>query len=103
MEISLRKNHGFELTFKAENVNVCEDIEERQYPKDSTGKTIINLNPKRDIKTDVLQQFLRLLEDMIYYREAEFDSSELIKQLFEKLPTTKAQEVAKYLHSNYSE
>ena len=39
MEISLKRNFGFELIFKAENVNVCEDIEERIYGKTEDGKT----------------------------------------------------------------
>ncbi len=85
MEISLKRNYGFELIFKAENVNVCEDIEERIYGKTEDGKTDCK-NVKRDVKTDVIEQFVSVLDDMIYYREAEFDSSDLIERLFEKLP-----------------
>lgn len=85
MEISLKRNYGFELIFKAENVNVCEDIEERIYGKTEDGKTDYK-NVKRDVKTDVIEQFVSVLDDMIYYREADFDSSGLIERLFEKLP-----------------
>ena len=85
MEISLKRNYGFELIFKAENVNVCEDIEERIYGKTEDGKTDYK-NVKRDVKTDVIEQFVSVLDDMIYYREADFDSSSLIERLFEKLP-----------------
>jgi len=92
MEISLKRNHGFELIFKAENVNVCEDIEERIYAKTEDGKTDYK-NVKRDVKTEVVEQFVSVLDDMIYYREANFDSSSLIERLFEKLP----QEVANKL------
>jgi hypothetical protein len=85
MEISVKRNYGFELNFIAENVNVCEDIEERIYSKTEDGKTDFN-NVKRDVKTEVIKQFVSVLEDMIYYREADFDSSDLIEQLFDKLP-----------------
>ena len=85
MEISLKRNYGFELIFKAENANVCEDIEERIYSKTEDGKTDYK-NVKRDVKTDVIEQFVSVLDDMIYYREADFDSSGLIERLFEKLP-----------------
>jgi len=86
MEITLRKNYGYELIFEAENVKITEDIEDRIYPKDDLGKSIITISPKRDIKTEVLEQFTSVLDDMIYYRESEFDSSSLIERLFEKLP-----------------
>ena len=85
MEISLKRNYGFELIFKAENVNVCEDIEERIYGKTEDGKLDYK-NVKRDVKTEVIEQFVSVLYDMIYYREADFDSSSLIEMLFEKLP-----------------
>jgi hypothetical protein len=85
MEISIKRNYGIELNFKAENVNVCEDIEERIYPKTEDGKTDFK-NVKCDVKTEVIEQFVSVLDDMIYYREADFDSSSLIERLFEKLP-----------------
>jgi len=85
MEISLKRNYGLELIFRAENVNVCEDIEDRIYSKTEDGKTDYK-NVKRDVKTDVIEQFVSVLDDMIYYREADFDSSSLIERLFEKLP-----------------
>jgi hypothetical protein len=85
MEISVKRNYGFELNFIAENVNVCEDIEERIYGKTEDGK-IDYRNVKRDVKTEVIERFVSVLEDMIYYREADFDSSSLIEQLFDKLP-----------------
>ena len=101
MNITLKKNYGFELIFEAENVRVTEDIESREYPKDENGKTIINLNPKRDIKTDAIEQIVNVLDDMIYYREAEFDSSSLIERLFEKLPQETANELLVKLKRNY--
>lgn len=102
MNITLIKNHGYELIFEAENVKIVEDIESRIYPKNNSGKTIVTLNPKRDIKTDVIDQFVRLLDDMIYYREEEYDSSELIKRLFEKLPSNVAMELSCFITAEYT-
>jgi len=85
MEISIKRNYGLELIFKAENVNVCEDIEERIYGKNENGTTDFR-NIKRDIKTNVIEQFISVLDYMIDYRKADFDSSSLIERLFEKLP-----------------
>jgi hypothetical protein len=101
MNITLKRNYGFELIFEAENVRVTEDIESREYPKDKNGKTVINLNPKRDIKTDALEQFVNVLDDIIFFREAEFDSSNLIERLFEKLPSDVAIKLAKKIKRDY--
>lgn len=93
MEISLKRKYGYELTIKADNTTICEDIEERIYSKTADGKADFKIPPKRDISTDILQQFTNVLSDMIYYRKAEFDSSELIEMLFDKLPKEKMNDV----------
>lgn len=102
MNIELKRNYGFELLFEAENVRIAEDIESREYAKDENGKSIINLNPKRDIKTDILEQFTNLLDELIYYRVAEFDSSNLIERLFEKLPSDVAIKLADKIKRDYN-
>jgi hypothetical protein len=102
MEISLKRNYGFELIFKAENVCVTEDIEDRIYPKTDDGKTDFR-NVKRDVKTDVIEQFVSVLDDMISYREAKFDSSDLIERLFEKLPNDKIDILLAKLKRDYEE
>jgi hypothetical protein len=102
MEIELKRNHGFELTFKSENVIVTEDIEGRTYFKTEDGK-IDFTNVKRDIKTDVLEQFSSVLDEMIYYREAKFDSSDLIETLFEKLPNDKREFILIKLKRDYED
>jgi hypothetical protein len=102
MNISIRRNHGFELIFEADNVKVVEDIESREYPIDENGKVIVNLNPKRDIKTEVLDDFCSVLDDMIYCRTAKFDSSSVIERLFEKLPPDVAKSLSEKLKSEYS-
>ena len=101
MNITLKRNYGFELIFEAENVRVTEDIEERIYSKTEDGKTDYKIQPKRDIQTHAIEQFVSVLDDMIYYREAEFDSSSLIERLFEKLPQEAANKLLVKLKRDY--
>lgn len=101
MEIKLQTNYyGYNLIIEADNVKINEDIESREYPKDENGKTIINLNPNRDIKTEALEQISTLLGDMIYYRKAEFESSDLMELLFNKLPIASREKIVNKLNSN---
>lgn len=103
MEIELKKNYGFELVFKAENVKITEDIEERTYPKKEDGKPDFNKSPKRDICDNAVEQFVNVLEDIIYYREKDFDSSNLIERLFEKLPQESCESLLTKLIRDYQE
>lgn len=102
MEITVKRNYGFELIFEAENENVkvTEDIEERTYGKNEDGTTNYR-DVKRDVKTGIIEQFVSALDDMIYYREADFDSSSLIERLFEKLPTEVANNLLVKLNRDY--
>lgn len=102
MEIELKRNCGFELIFKAENVKVQEDIEDRIYGKKEDG-SIDFTKVTRDIKTKVVEQFVSILDDMIYYREAEFDSSGLIERLFEKLPQEACDKLIDKLIKDYKD
>ena len=101
MEISLKRNYGYEIIVKADNVNIEEDIEERTYPKDDNGKTDFKKPPKRDISTSAIDMFVRVLEDMILFRDKEYDSTGLIEGLFDKLPSAAAIELAAKLSKNY--
>jgi len=101
MEITLIRRNGFDLEIKADNVHISEDIEERIYSKTLEGKTDFTMPPKRDIKTDEINKIDRLLQDMIYYRKAEYDSSGLIKLLFEKLPAKVACVLSNELANQY--
>ena len=100
MNITLKKNYGYELIFEAENVKITEDIEDRIYSKTEDGKTDFK-NVKRDVKTEVIEQFVSVLDDMINYREAKFDSSDLIERLFEKLPQEVANNLVVKLKRDY--
>ncbi len=103
MEITLKKNYGYELVFSTENVKVEEDVEEREYSKKEDGRIDFSIPPKRDIKTDALNTFVNILDDLIYYREKEFDSSVLIERLFEKLPNNIAISLLEKLSRDFSE
>lgn len=94
-------NYGYEIVFEAENVKVSEDIESRTYSKTEDGKTDFSKPPKRDISTDSLAMISSLLDDMIYYRSEEFDSSDLIHRLFDKLPESKRDEMLAKFKNDY--
>lgn len=97
MEISLIANHGYSLEIIAENVHISEDVEFRSYHKKEDGKTDYSKAPIRDISTDILNQLTGVLDDLLYYRNAEYDGSDLIKTLFEKLPENKKEEIINQL------
>ena len=101
MEISVKRNYGYYLVFKAENVNVEEDIEQRIYSKTEDGKTDFSKPPKRDINTDIIDQFVRVVDDLIDYRIEKYDSSSLIERLFEKLPDDSIQKLLTKLNRDY--
>ncbi len=103
MEISIKKNHGYYLIFKSDNVHVEEDVEERIYPKGEDGKINFKAPPVRDIKEEYMDMFAILLEDMAYYRKGDYNSSSLIKTLFEKLPQDSVAGLLKELNRSYGE
>lgn len=101
MEITLKNNYGFYLIVKADNVNIEEDIETREYlNKDEEGK-IIYTQPTRDISTSSLDMISRVLDDMMWYRKEEYDSSDLIRRLLGNLPEEKIKELIKHLNENF--
>ena len=105
MKIELKANYGFDLKIESSDgdISFSEDIESRIYQKDENGKTDYTKPPKRDIRTDIIEQFVRVLDDMIDYRVEEFDSSVLIKTLFEKLPQDVAIELLNELCRDFNE
>lgn len=100
MEISLKASYGFELIFKADNVNISEDIEDRIYQKTEDGKTNYR-SCERDISDDSIEQITTLLNDMVYYRKRTFDGTELIENLFAKLPEDKIDKLLLKLKRDY--
>ena len=103
MEISVKRNYGYYLVFKAENINVEEDIEQRIYSQKEDGKIDHSKPPLRDISTDVIDSIIGVCSDLIEYRLAEYDSSELVFQLFTKLPKNAAKTLLLKLNHEYSD
>jgi len=101
MNITLKAHSGYELIFEAENVRVTEDVEERTYTKGEDGKIDFKIPVKRDIQTAVLEQFVAVLDDLIYYRYDEFNSSPLIERLFTKLSEADAKKLITELNKEY--
>ena len=103
MNIRVNKNYrGCDLIIEADNVEIVEDIEVRIYPKDENGKTIFS-NPKIDIDVNAIDQIVQTLDDIIYFRKGEYDSSTLIENLFEKLPPSVAESLSKKMYETYKQ
>lgn len=101
MKITIKRNYGISLIYEAENILVDDDIEDRIYQKDENGKIDYSKPILRDVNTDILDQYCNVLEDLIYYREREFDSTKLIEQLIEKLPEKSVNDLLIKLNKNY--
>lgn len=102
MKIEFKKSfYGCDLIIEADNVKISEDVEERIYSKDENGKTI--MPPKRDVDTSFIEMFSNVMSDIIYYREKEFDSTQLIENLFEKLSISDRETLLSKLNNAYAE
>jgi len=99
MTIDIERKYGYLLTVREDDLKIIDDIEKREYITTAEGSKI----NKSDIDTKYLDMFNSVLDDMMYYRKAEYDSSSLIERLFDKLPTNKQQELLKELNNNYAE
>lgn len=86
MNISLNMNYGFVLVIEAENVKIEEDVEERVYDKLPDGKPDYKSRPLRDISDKSLENLCSILQDLAGYRTREFDSSNLLAELWRTLP-----------------
>jgi hypothetical protein len=101
MKIEISSRCGYEITYSTENVKATEDAESREYARKEDGNIDFTKNPKRDVSTDVISKFARITEDLIYYRDAPYDSQTLIECLFEKLPEQVAAELSVSLKKQY--
>lgn len=102
MEIKAEsKSYGIDIIIEAENVKIVEDISESIYALKEDGKKDFNKRLGKDITDSYMQTFVNLLNDIAYYREADFDSTYLIETLFEKMPQEKAELLFKSLNDKY--
>lgn len=97
------KYFGTIVIVEAENVKIEEDISETIYGKKEDGKPDFMKRLGKDITNEAMKQFVALMDDIIYYREADYDTTDLIIKLFEKLPDDKRQELLKTLMKDYLE
>ena len=78
MTVEFKKSfYGYDLIIEADKVKICEDVESREYQKDENVKVVGN--PKRDVCTSAMYMVSKTMEDMVYYRVEEFDSTSLIE------------------------
>lgn len=87
MTIDVRKSWGILITVKDDDdYSIMEDVEERLYPYKTPEGKVDTSKCERDIKESALDMFVDPLNYMISIRVKPYDSSDLIKALFEKLP-----------------
>jgi len=98
MEISLKARHCFELIIEAENVKIVEDIEERVYIR-GEEKQLIRI--EKDILEEPIMDIINVLDEIMYRRVKEIDSSTLIETLFTKLPSNIAHDLVEKLYKDY--
>jgi len=105
MEIQIKGGnyYGIDIHYKAENVNVIEDVFETIYGKDENGKTDYSKRLGRDVADEVLNKFCSITEDLIYYREKKYNSLSLINQLLNKLPEKEKLEIYNSLKDEFDE
>lgn len=101
MNIEVKQNHYYTTVIvTADNVNIAEDITKSFFKQDENGKQVFS---HRDIEDSALQQFSQVLEDLFYYRTADYDSTTMIEQAFAKLPEDSAKKLLDELNRNYGE
>jgi hypothetical protein len=83
MEIKVNSTSlSYDVRIKDTNVLIEFDATDREWIKDKNGKAV---RCTSDVSDEALDIFSTVTEDLIYYRQKEYDSSNLIKQLFDKL------------------
>lgn len=104
MDIQLKTSYGScEIHLTAENVKICESISEYRYEKKPDGKPDYTKRLSEDITDSNMDVFTRLLDDIVYYRKQDYDSSGLIEGLFRRLPEQKVRELLEKLNKEYSD
>jgi len=104
MDIEIKGSwSGKTIVYTADNVKIEESILERVYGKTEEGKTNFNQLLIEDVEDPILEQFTKLTDELLYYRQRDFDASELILTAFAKLPEEKIKKVLDELNNDYGE
>lgn len=90
-----------ELIIEADNVKIIETVFEGVYAVKEDGKKDYNKRLGDDVTEEGLNLLAKPLEDLIYYRKTEYDSLELIKQLYARLPDEKAKELFEIISEDF--
>ncbi|MCB9019229.1 MAG: hypothetical protein H6546_02765 [Chitinophagales bacterium] len=101
MEISFNNSYySKDVKLSHGDTDITIDVGEREWEmmEDGEMKCIM-----RDVSDEAMEKFTQMMAEMVYSRKREFDSSDLIETLFEKLPTDKAVELAARLKEQYYE
>lgn len=102
MKIEIKKTYGTCcLKLEADNVTIEETLSEGLYAKKEDGKEDYSKRIGEDVTDEAMTDILRVAEDLAYYRQRDFDSSNLIRILFDKLPQSVAEELIAELHDTY--
>ncbi len=102
MNIEIKSSYyGTELIVEDTNVKLEESISSTIYAKKEDGKTDFKKRLGNDIDDEWMAKMCQLTEDTAYYRQKEYDSTQLIEILFEKLPENIQEELAVKLHNDY--
>jgi hypothetical protein len=90
MKITYTTNHYFHtLTIENGDTIIKEDITSFTVP--------------HEIQIGIIENFINVLDSMLYHSENKIDGSELIVSLFEKLPLQVAKKLIAQLQENYGE
>ena len=101
MEIQFnRRSFGYTLTAKSDGASIQCGADESVYTKDDNGKVI---KVDRDVCTNTMDDMVRAMDDMFYYREKPYEASELVKHIFDKLPKESIKPLLDSLNEDYGD
>lgn len=95
--------YSYEIIVEAENARIVGDVQERTFPHTTKEGEVDYLRPRRTISDTSMKMITDLLEQMIDLREEEFNSSDLIFSLIEKLSEEDREKLFKKLKDYYEE
>lgn len=95
--------YSYEIIVETENARIVGDIQERTFPHTTKEGKIDYSRPLRSVSTESMRMVADLLEQMIDLREEEFNSSDLIFSLTEKLSEEDREKLFKKLKDYYEE
>lgn len=95
MDIRIIKKYGLSIIISSSQIEeeIIETVTENLYEIDEFGKKNMRNKIGEDVSTEILENFNNALWELIEERTRDFDSADLIKALWDKLPYHKQQEL----------